>query len=139
MWKSAAKTVLLCFVGGLMYCLLEVLWKGSTHWSMFVLAALLSLPLDQINEHLRWDSPLWFQAFAGGAVITLAELTAGLILNCYFGLGVWDYSKLPGNILGQISPQYSTLWVILALFAIILFDYLRWWLFGEEKPHYTWR
>ena len=139
MWKSTAKTVLLCLVGGLLYCLLEVLWKGSTHWSMFLLAALLSLPLDQINERLQWETPLWFQAFAGGAVITLAELSAGLILNRYFGLGVWDYSKLPGNILGQISPQYSALWVLLAFFAIVLFDYLRWGLFGEEKPRYTWR
>jgi len=48
------------------------------------------------------------------------ELAAGLILNVWLGLGVWDYSRLPGNILGQICPQYTLAWAALMVVAIKL-------------------
>lgn len=139
MWDKARKTALLCMIGGLIYCCIEIIWQRHTHWSMFLLAAILSLPLDQINEHLNWDTPIWLQALIGGIAITVAELVAGLVLNVWLGLNVWSYSKVQGNFLGQICPQYSILWVLLAGVGIVLFDYLRWWLFGEERPRYTWR
>ena len=138
MWSKAGRTLILCLIGGLVYCLIEYLWRGHTHWSMFLVAALLSIPLDQINERMRWDTPIWLQAILGGLGITAAELVAGLVLNVWLGLGVWDYSSLPGNLWGQICPQYSILWVPLAAFGIVLFDVLRWRLFGEDRPRYRW-
>ncbi len=136
MVRSAGRTLLLCLIGGAVYCGIELLWRGGTHWTMFLLAALLSLPLDQINEHLSWDTPFPLQALCGGLGITLAELLAGVLLNLWLGLGVWDYSALPCNLWGQICLSYSVLWVLLAAFGIVLFDVLRWWLFGEQMPHY---
>ena len=39
-----------------------------------------------------------------GAVIVLAvEFISGCVLNLWLGLGVWDYSNQPGNVLGQIK------------------------------------
>lgn len=61
---------------------------------------------------------------------------AGLILNVWLGLNMWDYSNMPGNILGQICPQFTLLWFFLSAFGIFLDDLIRWLLFGEEKPHY---
>jgi uncharacterized membrane protein len=52
------------------------------------------------------------------------------------GLGVWDYSGLPLNVLGQISLLYSVLWMPLVVFAVWLDDFLRWKLWGEERPRY---
>ena len=138
MLVKVRRTALLCLIGGMVYCGIEILWRGYTHWSMFLLAALLSLPLDQINEHLSWDMPFWLQAVIGSVGITAAELVTGLVLNVWLALDVWDYSNLPGNFMGQISIQYSVLWVLLAGFVIVLFDILRWRLFGEEIPRYTW-
>lgn len=135
-WK---KTLLLCLFGGLTYCGMELLWRGYTHWSMFLLAAFLSLPLDQINERMSWNTPIWLQALLGGVGITAAEFFAGLILNIWLGIGVWDYSHMPFNFIGQICPQYSVLWGFLSCFGIVLFDFLRWRLFGERKPRYTWK
>lgn len=68
--------------------------------------------------------------------MTVAELVTGLILNCWLGLGIWDYSDMPCNLWGQICLPYTLLWVPTSLVAIVLDDYLRWWLFDEEKPHY---
>ena len=138
MLDKVRRSLLLCLVGGFTYCLIEYFWRGYTHWSMLPLAALLSIPLDQINERMDWDTPIWLQAILGGLGITAAELAAGLVLNIWLGLQVWDYSCLPGNLWGQICPQYSVLWVLLAAFGIVLFDVLRWWLFDEKKPRYSW-
>lgn len=47
-----------------------------------------------------------------------------------------DMRIMPGNILGQICPQFTALWFFLSALGIILDDYIRWVFFGEEKPHY---
>ena len=79
--KRWHKALILSLMGGDLYCMVELIWRGHTHWSMFLLAAVLSLPLDLANEHMAWERPLWLQALMGGGVITLAELGAGLRLE----------------------------------------------------------
>ena len=71
--------------------------------------------------------------FSGGTI-----LGAGLILNVWLKLDIWDYSRLPGNLWGQVCLKYALLWVVLAGTAIVLFDWMRHWLFHEERPHYRW-
>lgn len=112
--KRWHKALILSLMGGDLYCMVELIWRGHTHWSMFLLAAMLSLPLDLANEHMAWERPLWLQALIGGSVITLAELGAGLILNVWLKLDIWDYSRLPGNLWGQVCLKYALLWVVLA-------------------------
>ena len=51
----------------------------------------------------------------------------------------WDYSGLPGNILGQTCPQFALLFLPLSAIAIIIDDFVRWKWFDEEKPRYKWR
>ena len=136
--KRWHKALILSLMGGDLYCMVELIWRGHTHWSMFLLAAVLSLPLDLANEHMAWERPLWLQALMGGGIITLAELGAGLILNVWLKLDIWDYSRLPGNLWGQVCLKYALLWVVLAGTAIVLFDWMRHWLFHEERPHYRW-
>ena len=65
------------------------------------------------------------------------ELVAGVILNIWLGIGVWDYSHLPLNLWGQICLTYSLIWVVLSAVGIFLDDYLRWKLYGEQRPKYT--
>ena len=136
--KRGHMALILSLMGGDLYCMVELIWRGHTHWSMFLPAAMLSLPLDLANEHMAWERPLWLQALIGGSVITLAELGAGLILNVWLKLDIWDYSRLPGNLWGQVCLKYALLWVVLAGTAIVLFDWMRHWLFQEERPHYRW-
>ena len=95
---------------------------------------------ELLFDYTRGDKTLeeTNQALMGGGVITLAELGAGLILNVWLKLDIWDYSRLPGNLWGQVCLKYALLWVVLAGTAIVLFDWMRHWLFHEERPHYRW-
>jgi uncharacterized membrane protein len=83
------------------------------------------------------------QSIIGGFIIVSLEFVTGLIVNKWAcpALGrpiVWDYSNIPGNILGQICPQFFVAWVVLAAVCILVDDYLRYRIYGEEKPHYVW-
>lgn len=119
-----------------MYIMLELVWRGWTHWTMFILGGLCFVCLGLINEGISWETPLWRQVAIGGCIITALEFITGCVVNLWLGWGVWDYSRLPGNVLGQICPQFIILWLPMALAGIILDDWLRFWLFAEERPYY---
>lgn len=103
---------------------------------MFLLGGLCFISIGLINEIIPWDMPLWQQIIIGAGIITALEFLTGCIVNLWLGWDVWDYSGLPGNILGQICPQFFLLWVPIALVAIVLDDWLRYWRWDEERPHY---
>lgn len=134
--KQLSKNLFLFAVGGLLYYLIEILWRGYSHFSMFVLGGICFVLIGLINEFYDWETPLWQQMLIAAVIVTVAEFVAGLILNIWLGLDIWDYSGLPFNLLGQVSLGYSALWFLLSLPAIVLDDWLRYWLFGEEKPYY---
>lgn len=136
--NSVCKTAILFVFGGLVYFGLEVLFRGHSHWTMFALGGFLFLILGELNEGLlEWDTPLIWQGIIGSAIVTGAELATGMILNVWLGLGVWDYSGMPLNYKGQICLPFSILWIFVSIAAVVLDDWLRYWLFGEERPHYT--
>lgn len=87
----------------------------------------------------RWMMLIWKQMFICAVGITAIEFLSGYILNIVLGLGIWDYSNMPFNIIGQICLPFTVAWYILSLLAIVLDDHLRYWIFGEEKPRYKWR
>lgn len=133
--RRMAKYVYLAYFGGSLYVTFEVFWRGRSHWTMFVLAAVLFLIIGGLNE--VWTGwRLIPQAVTGAGIATVAELVTGCIVNIWLGLNIWDYSDMPGNLLGQICPQFTLLWIALSALAIVLDDIIRWQFFGEDKPHY---
>lgn len=135
--KLRDKYLSLFGIGGLLYILIEIFWRGRSHWTMFILGGICFVFLGSINEVLPWEMPLWQQVVIGAAGITILEFLTGCIVNLWLGWNVWDYSSLPGNLLGQICPQYFLLWLPVALTGIVLDDWIRYWKFGEERPHYN--
>lgn len=131
------KYITLFDTGGILYLAIEIIWRGHSHWTMFVLGGLCFVCLGLLNEVIPWEMPLWQQALIGACIITGLEFLTGCIVNLWLGLGVWDYSGMPGNLLGQICPQYTALWAPVSLLGIVLDDYLRYWWFGEDRPHYN--
>lgn len=79
---------------------------------------------------------LWKQMLIGASIITILEFVTGIIVNIILEWNVWSYEGVPLNVLGQICLPFSIIWFFLSFFAIVLDDYLRYWLFKEEKPHY---
>lgn len=134
--KQILKYIILFSIGGLLYCGIEMLWRGRTHWTMFFVGGLCFILCGSINEIFDWQMPLWKQMLICAAGITLIEFISGVIINIVLKLNVWDYSHLPLNICGQVCLLYSFFWFILSCAAIVLDDWLRYWLFKEEKPHY---
>ena len=128
----------LFFVGATIYVVIEKLYRGYSHWTMFLLGGICFIALGLINEVIPWDMPLLFQMFIGGVIITVLELITGCVVNIWLGWNVWDYSELPFNLWGQISLFSSIVWVGLSLVGIVLDDFIRWKFFGEDKPHYRW-
>ena len=116
-----------------------IAWRGYSHVSMFILAGVCGICIGLINEILSMDTPIWLQAIIGSCIVTTGEFISGCILNLWLGLGIWDYSNMPFNLLGQICLPFSLLWIILSACAIVIDDYERYWFFGEEKPYYRWK
>ncbi|MDD6483880.1 MAG: hypothetical protein PUF72_04800 [Clostridiales bacterium] len=130
------KQFILFSLGGIFYIIIELLWRGSSHWTMFFLGGLCFLLIGLMNEFFTFEIPLLPEMLIGAFLITLLEFITGYIVNIKLGMNVWDYSYLRFNIMGQVSLFYSVLWFILSGVCIIVDDWLRYILFGEEKPHY---
>ena len=126
----------LFFVGATIYVIIEKLYRGYSHWTMFLLGGICFIALGLIDEVIPWDMPLLLQMFIGGMIITVLEFITGCIVNLWLGWNVWDYSNLPYNLLGQISLFSSIGWTGLSLVGILLDDFIRWKWFNEEKPQY---
>lgn len=142
--KAAKRTlsVLLWTWTGAIYFFAEVAWKTlrgrpeTISWTMLALAIVLAIPLERFGAELPWTMPLALQAAICAAAITATEFAAGAVLNLWLGLGIWDYSHLPGNLLGQICPQFSLLWLALSFLGIVLLDWIRYTVEGGERPPY---
>lgn len=130
------KPLVLFSVGGTIYIMIEMLWRGYSHWSMLIVGGLCFVMIGLINEYYSYDIPLIWQMMIGACIVTVVEFVNGCIINLWLGLNVWDYSDMPFNIWGQVCLPYMVLWSLLSGVAIILDDYLRYWWFGEEYPHY---
>lgn len=135
--KSWLKYLVLLVVGGAIYCGIEILWRGHTHAAMAVVGGVCFLICGEMNEMFLWDIPLEIQMLLCCGCITWVELLSGIILNLGMGLAIWDYSNMPLNLWGQICLPYMVLWYFLSAVGIILDDWLRYWWFDEERPHYT--
>ena len=130
-WKNAV----LGYIGGFVYVLLELLWRGWSHGSMFLVGGLCFLLIGNIDT-LFPDMPLVLQSVLGACMVTALELVSGLFLNVYLRLGVWDYSGMPYSFMGQVCMAYFFLWIIVSFMAIFLDDFLRRKLFGEGRYQY---
>lgn len=106
--------MLLFAAGAVGYCGLEVFWRGRTHGSMAVAGGVCLAAMGRIDARMR-DRPLALRALASAGAITACELAVGLLVNRALKLRVWDYARLPGNVMGQICPQYAALWFALSL------------------------
>ena len=117
----------LAVIGGLVYMGIEILWRGHTHWSMGVLGGVCFVLIGLLDE---WQDhpPLWLQMLEGAMIVTVLELLVGLVVNRWLGWNVWDYSDMPGNLWGQICPQFAAAWLVLSWAAVKLENLMHKWL-----------
>lgn len=111
-------------LGGTLYTLLELLWRGRSHSSMFLLGGGCFLMLGRLR---RLRLPLPVKLLLGSAGITAGELATGLLVNRNFA--VWDYRPQPLNFLGQICLGFSLLWIPVSLLGM--------WIYGAMEKRFS--
>ena len=103
--------------GGGLYVLLELLWRGRSHGSMFFAGGISLVLLGELEERAP-RFPFLLRCLLGAGLITAVELGTGLLVNRDYS--VWDYRRMPGNFLGQICPAYCLLWLPLSAAGLLL-------------------
>jgi len=134
--RQISKYSFLFLLGGLLYYAIEILYRGYSHPSMYILGGICFICIGSLNEFHTDQISLISQMLVSAVIITILELITGMIVNKWLKLNVWDYSNLAYNLKGQISLISSNIWFLLSLPAILLDDWLRYHFFNEEKPHY---
>lgn len=100
-------------IGGVAYNLLEYLWRGYSHWTMTIDGGLCLMGIYALCTIT--DMNYIYKVISSALLITGIEFLSGLIVNRVFHMGVWDYSHMPYNIMGQICPGYTLLWTALCV------------------------
>lgn len=123
-------------IGALSYGAIELLGRGYTHISMGIVGGICLLFISGLDEKCGLRLSLIMKMLISAVMITIIELISGLILNVWLDLGIWDYSKTPLNLFGQICVPFCGIWFLLSVVGIFLQNFVRWKLFCEEKQHY---
>lgn len=101
---------------GAVYVLLELIYRGRSHISMFFAAGLSAVGIWVCCNCRRVKNRcLLLKCALGSAVITAVEFCTGVVVNLWMRLAVWDYSAMPFNLLGQVCLPFSLVWFVLTL------------------------
>lgn len=114
--------LLIFTTGGLLYGLMELVWRGWTHWSMLICGGLCMSIMYLISASAL---PFALKLILSALSVTAVEFTAGCLVNLCLGWQVWDYSALRWNLLGQVCPQFFLLWLGLSVPGLMLCRLLR--------------
>lgn len=141
--------IILFLIGGRLYTWIEILWRGRTHWSMFILGGICFVIMGLLNEYrFEWNESLVKQCVMSAVIITVLEFFTGILLNIALKWNVWDYSNMPFNLYGQICLPFFFLWILLSAVGITLDDWIRYIAYAllkgilpemqeRQKPRYS--
>ena len=119
------KKYALCFIlGAVGYGAIETIWRGHTHWSMMIAGGLCFVLFSIVSEIMRQKNIL-MKALVCALGVTAIEFVFGLIFNLWLKMGVWDYSHMPLNLLGQVCPIFTVIWAGLAVCFLPLADVIN--------------
>ena len=113
------------FLTGLVaYPVIEILYRGWTHWTMSILGGFCFMAAYLIYVGLE-HRPLWLRAIVCGLVVTELEFITGMIVNRLLHWNVWDYGARWGNVAGQVCPLFSFFWILLSYGDMLLIRLYR--------------
>ena len=112
------------FIGAAGYGCVEMIWRGFTHPSMLLTGGACLLLIRRINVRFR-EKTVLYRCIISSAAITYVEFWVGCVVNRIMGLGVWDYSGMKLNFMGQVCLEYSLLWILLSAPIILVLSYIQ--------------
>ena len=113
------RAIFLFLFGGTLYYLIEILWRGFSHVSMFFCGGFCFAGLYLIN-FLCHRTPHILRWMLGASFITVVEFWCGVTVNLLLDWSVWDYSTMPMNLMGQVCLPFSLIWFLLCIPADLL-------------------
>lgn len=125
---------------GFIYCMIEILFRGWSHWSMFVLTGFLGVfCVDSINNTLSFDCDYIVQILISTILCTIGEGISGIILNIWLQLNVWDYSKMTFGtfFFGQCNVLFCFAWALIISVVIFYCDAYNYYILKIDPcPYY---
>ena len=109
--------VSLFLLGGGAYATLEVAWRGTTHWTMFLAGGVCLCLLQTLADG---PLPLAGAAAIGAAGVSALELAVGTVCRRILRTAVWDYADEWGNVAGLVCPKYTAYWFFLCAWVIFV-------------------
>lgn len=122
--KRLKKNAVFFGIGGIGYAIIELLWRGRTHWSMAIAGGVCFVLFSVVAERF-YLLPLIIKAVIGALCVTAVEFVFGIVFNLIFDMNVWDYSNQPFNFMGQICLSFSLAWCGLAMCFLPLADFIN--------------
>ena len=109
-------------MGAVLYGGIELLFRGWTHWTMLLLGGLCFTVMYLLSAA---PLPFWAKLLLSALCITVLEFCAGYLVNITLGWQVWDYSANAMNVMGQICPLYTLIWLLLSVPGLLLCSFMR--------------
>ena len=134
--EKLSKYIFLWAIGGCLYYSFELLFRGCSHWTMFVLGGICFLFIYIQGKIVKWKDSVFIQVIRCIIFVTSMEFITGIIVNKWLDLNVWDYSRLPFQLFGQICLPFMIIFSGLCVLGILISSQLAHWFYKEEKPHY---
>ena len=100
--KKLSEYLFMGALGGTLYYMIEIIFRGYSHWSMFLLGGICFIFFAQQGLWTKWREPLWKQVLWCTAFVVSAEFITGIIVNKVMGWNVWNYTDQPFHLMGQI-------------------------------------
>jgi len=100
-------------LGSVIYGSIELLSRGWTHWSMLLAGGICISLMYYITNHTTFS--IWQKWVLSSAIITTVEFICGIIFNLHLNWHIWDYTDRAYNLMGQICPTYSIIWLGLSV------------------------
>ena len=99
--KRFKEYAIITMVGGVYYFLLEILWRGYSHWAMIIVGGISAAFLYLINEKLSAVS-FFSKCLLGAGIITAAELLSGIVVNLWL---LWMLLCIPAFVISDIVKE----------------------------------
>ena len=136
MMKRISEYLFLWTLGGIIYYSCEILFRGFSHWSMFLLGGFCMLFFTQQGIWTQWNAPLWKQTMWCVIFVSGGEFITGIIVNKIFHWNVWDYSDQPLQLMGQVCLPFTILFSGLCVIGILLSGFVLHFLYQEHMPRF---
>ena len=134
--KQVSEYLFLFTLGGCLYYSFEMIFRGFSHWSMFVLGGIALWFCTWQGFVTGWKDPLWRQVLRSIVFVTALEFLTGLVVNKYLRLAVWDYADQPFQLFGQICLPFTIVFSGLCALGILLGGFLLHMLYREKAPQF---